>query len=318
MGNLRAHRAFVPVIAKRRVSLPYSVDFSQSASLPNGWVGSAAAISGGKLVITPNKGADLITNGNFAAWTADNPDSWTVTETVTQNPAGQAQITTAGPLAGLRQQVLAQGKWYEIALDCTARVSGALIVTDFASVRFISTVDSVATYVGTGVDTHVTTHSVFIKRVGACDVTIDNVVTKRLTDADLFTYYNQAISNVGSIKAGWVIGANRRSGVIGWWDKAAPLANCIVAVHDGIANCQLIKYVGTTPAVLIDNTTTNYVSGRSVEIRKTAATTFQLWYNDAQIGTDQTVSDAAIINNQYFGVFGTSPDSQCASFYLNP
>jgi hypothetical protein len=308
------------------VALPYSVDFSQSASLPAGWVGSAATIAGGKMVITPNKGADLITNGNFANWAGDNPNNWTLLATengsnyVTENPAGQCQIIATSVTQGVRQTVMTLGKWYEVAVDCTARTSGAFSVSDGGSSNFMRSLSTVASYVSTGVRVYATDGRLLIKRTGnPSNITVDNFVTKLLTDADLYAYYNQALSDVGSVKAAWVIGGHgKRAGVVGWWDKAAPLANCLVAIHDGISEATLIKYVGTTPTVLIDNTAATYVAGASVEIRKTAATTFQLWYNGSQVGIDQTVSDAGIISNQYFGVFGTHSGGQCVSFYLNP
>ena len=64
---------------KNQFSLPYSLDFAQFGALPADWVGVGAAISGGRLVITPTiSGDELLTDGGLEAWTsATNLTNWT-------------------------------------------------------------------------------------------------------------------------------------------------------------------------------------------------------------------------------------------------
>ena len=60
--------------------------------------------AGGKAYIVPTPGAELLTNGSFAAWTADNPDGWTVYGEVGADPEvsevgaaeGHGEIETRG------------------------------------------------------------------------------------------------------------------------------------------------------------------------------------------------------------------------------
>jgi hypothetical protein len=79
-------------------------------------------------------GRDVVINGDFANWTADDPDNWTVTEVgdatsnVTENPAGECQIISDGTLAQIRQDVLVAGKSYDITIVVSARTSGTISV----------------------------------------------------------------------------------------------------------------------------------------------------------------------------------------------
>ena len=56
-----------------------------------------------------------------------------------------------------------------------------------------------------------------------------------------------------------------------------------------------------------------YVAGASIEVRNTG-TTYQLWYNGVQIGTDQTISDATIRAGTIAAQFATSPNVIFASY----
>jgi hypothetical protein len=73
--------------------------------------------------------------------------------------------------------------------------------------------------------------------------------------------------------------------------------------HRGDGKVYLDKYVGGTRTNLIA-TTAAYVAGATVRVVKNG-TTYQLFYNNVQIGTDQTISDAGIISNTIHGLFST-------------
>ena len=108
-----------------------------------------------------------------------------------------------------------------------------------------------------------------------------------------------------------------RGCVFGWWDGTTPLQNCLIARHNGV-KAVLEKVVGTTRTNLVSQTVT-YVAGATVQIRRLInSNTFQLWYNGVQVGVDQTVSDAEIIGNTYFGLFSTHVSNLCGNFKIEP
>lgn len=86
---------------------------------------------------------DVIINGNFAAWTADNPDSWTVTGESGADPEVTQRAANAGHAGAgtgacnffssatnnqprINQTVLVTGTVYESVINVTNRVAGNL------------------------------------------------------------------------------------------------------------------------------------------------------------------------------------------------
>lgn len=75
--------------------------------------------------------------------------------------------------------------------------------------------------------------------------------------------------------------------------------NYVKAEHNG-TNARLIKVVGGTPTTLI-NTAAAYSAG--AEIRAIAeGTKFRLYYNDALVGSEQTISDGGLSSGTYCGL----------------
>lgn len=98
-------------------------------------------------VDTQTLGAELVTNGNFAAWTADNPNSWTIAGEVASDPmvnevgAGEGQggagtgkanfyssATANAPTA--TQTILAVGSAYEVAVTVDTVAAGSIDAQD--------------------------------------------------------------------------------------------------------------------------------------------------------------------------------------------
>ncbi len=85
-------------------------------------------------------------------------------------------------------------------------------------------------------------------------------------------------------------------------DSAGSPANFVIAYHDGVT-CKLEKCVAGTYTSLISVTTT-YVAGAILTVRR-QGNAVRLYYNNALIGTEQTVSDAGIVSNTLHGTFST-------------
>jgi len=127
---------------------------------------------------------------------------------------------------------------------------------------------------------------------------------KPLTLNQLFAVW-PGLANPTSVMAFGSIWPGCPVGVVYGLDSLASPATMVLAIHDGMSNIQLLKYVSGTITSLIS--TSNVYRGALPEIRRTASTTFQLWCNGAQIGSDQTVADAG--TGTLHGVFATHPNS---------
>jgi hypothetical protein len=177
------------------------------------WVHDALAwaIVGNVAVGTPTPVAVLVTNADFAAWTADNPDGWSV---VTEVP-GANEISEVGTGEGyggagtgmcnlyrttasvdIRQAVLAVGTWYRIGWMVDTVVGGACRVGDDAwsgslYSGFVTT---------TGVKQLIGRAGGISIRIGpgnnGSNVTIDDVVVNALTLSSLFSSIEVGTPNV--------------------------------------------------------------------------------------------------------------------------
>lgn len=96
--------------------------------------------------------------------------------------------------------------------------------------------------------------------------------------------------------------AGTQAGVVARLDDATTPANFLLAYHDG-TNAHLEKCVGGTYTSLID-TAAAYSAGKRL-IVVCDGNSVDLYYNDAKIGTTQTVSDAGIVDNTLHGTFST-------------
>jgi len=126
-------------------------------------------------------GSEEITNGDFADWTADVPDSWFVVDSgdassnVTQNPTGQCQIISDGTLTYIQQNSLVSGVDYRLQYDITNYVSGVLLLDLTVDIPLETSVGSYS------VDFTAKNIALVIKRQGTCNVTIDNISVKEVT-----------------------------------------------------------------------------------------------------------------------------------------
>lgn len=165
------------------------------------------------------EGRNIVINGGFDAWTADNPDSWAVTEIgdatskVTQNPAGQCQIISDGTGASINQVILEIGKEYNCTCDLTVAFgdcsigssggAGAQIFNSTQSVDFTFTA---------------TTNTFTVKRNNACDVTVDNISVKQINIAASSAFSDPLNNPLSGAVTGVAI-VTGAGGIPYWWSN---------------------------------------------------------------------------------------------------
>jgi len=248
-------------------------------------------LNGGLWTNAPTVGAELLANGAFASdtgWTKG--AGWTIAGGV-----GVATTVTAG--IGISQaSILTIGNWYHQQFDIPTLTANGLSPWDGNAL-----VNQTATTTGNAklwsLRAAGTTAGIFA-RVGATSGTIDNASIKPLTTNTLFIA-RPGIADPPTIGAWLTIVANTHCGVVVNLDSIVTPANFVIGLHNG-ATASMFKCVAGVYTSLVSAGAT-YVAGARLEVRKTAPTTYQLWYNGAQVGTNQTVSDAGIISNTLHG-----------------
>lgn len=300
-------------------------------ALGNPWVSGGAtwAISSEEATNTPTEGSDIAVNGSFAAWTGDDPDSWSVANESGNDPevseaaTGESHADTPTPGGGMcnlytsaganvyiNQSILTVDQWYVATVEVDTVTAGGVgfyaesvfslnWATPGTKVQtFLS--DSIPFYVGRPVEV-------------ATDVTFDDVTVKQLTLNTLFAAVEANRADViASVELDAVTAGTQAGLVLNLDDEGTP-ANFVVAYHDG-ASAKLRKCVAGTYTTLI-NATTAYGAGQVLKVIK-LGTSYSLYYNDVQVGTTQTIGDAGIISNTLHGLFSTYSGNQLDNFTL--
>ena len=143
-------------------------------------LGISLGLGGGRGV---RLGPEKVVNGNFSAWTADDPDGWTVTEVgdatsnITENPPGECNIISDGTSTRIFQIViLTVGKTYQYAIELSAVSLGGVSFTD--GTAFVETnMNSAGMYSGTFVAAGT---DVFLSRVGATNASIASISVREV------------------------------------------------------------------------------------------------------------------------------------------
>jgi hypothetical protein len=203
----------------------------------------------------------------------------------------------------VRQTVATVGKFYAISVDVANRASGN-IAPSFSLVRQLSDNGS---YVWTArADVPFLTVR---SRNSPVNLTIDNVSLKELPFSSCMAGYETGKSNV-SCKAGFSLDSYINAGIVLNLDDTVSPQNFVLAYMDrfqGTERIRLDKYVSGVISNLISIPFT-YSEGAELKVEK-SGTTYKVFYGGTQVGTDQTISDASIIDNTKHGAFSTSADS---------
>ena len=285
--------------------------FGADGALPAPWqvTNSVWAITSGKAVATPTLGAELIVNGGFDAntnWTKGS--GWTIGSGVAAHAAGSA--------SNLTQAVLTANNWYRAAWDI-ATTDGGQMYAIFGGQGGVR----VQTTTGSKVDTNlcITSTTAGLRAQTASLVgTVDNVSYKKLTLSDMFATrpdlpINAEIAVMPTIVSGF------QAGAVGWLDDYTAPANFIFASFNVGTTANPLRLVKCVAGVYTDliAAAPSYVAGAALRIRgrKSGANLLvSMFYNNAQIGTEQTVSDAGIVSNTNHGMFSTSVENTIDSF----
>lgn len=247
----------------------------------------------GPLTITPAEGVELLANPSFSAWTADNPDSWTVggevgsDPEVTERDSGQAHAdakttggsanlyASAGNVPQISQIVaLTAHQFYAFSFVVSRRVAGSINskVTG-ASV----TVSAAGTYSYTG---RAQDDNYVLQNKFAGDNTLDSASVKALSAT--MQLYTHAVA-YGDFSATLTIPtAYFQGGVVFNYTDANNFAHLYYDRLDG--KVYLTKWVSGV-FTEINSWTAAYAAGATLMARRYADGTLDVIYNDATLAS---------------------------------
>jgi len=271
---------------------------------------------------------ELLENGNME--TGDPPTGWVpqggppVLDGVADERTGGAGIQSMDVAMGggdfwgraYRAAASTLGTWYQMTgwVRNVDAVEGWLAlwestvsaISEGARVAGINWVQSVVTGRATGANVYA--YCRIRAAVNGNSCRFDDVSIKEIPLSDCFLAQDAGtpdvlVSNPAIVTAGTQGGAHVRL------DDAANPANFIIATHDG-TNVKVEKCVAGTYTTLI-SAATAYVADKDI-ILVTDGTSVDCYYNNAKVGTTQTVSDAGIVDNTLHGSFSTYDDNTIA------
>lgn len=265
----------------------------------------------------PVAGAELLTNGDFSAWTGDNPNGWTVSAEVGSDPmvtqvAGGARMysSATGSTFTLNQAFGAETDWIQQTIILPTVVSGSLS----ARTRLSGITHFNATIAGTYLNCFRMLSDpgiLFIRAALPLDATIGSVAAKKLTLSSLLSTRAYASADC-DLSAAVTRTAGTQAGLVARLDSATSPANFIIAYLDGAGNVKCDKVVAGTYTNVISGAVT-YVAGATLRL-VCNGNSVSAYYNGTQVGTTQTVSDAGIVSNVRHGKFSTYASNVLASY----
>jgi hypothetical protein len=286
-------------------------------------------LGGGRLAVpVPALGAELLTDGGFENWnSATDLTSWTEaiagTSAVTREASVihggtyAVKITTdgSGSSASIAQAGAGVGKWYLItvwAKNGGAGLGRFGLATNLNSATLTTSYAQYATVQRAASNTNF-----LIVRDGINSTFYyDDFSAKEITLASMFS--TRPYGTHVTVKAGATVVAGTRAGVVCNLDSASAPANFVIASVDSAGTARLTQCVAGTYTELI-STAVTYVAGAAVEIRRPAGgDIWQLFYNGSQVGTNQTISDAAIKAATLAGLFNSYSGNSLAAFSCVP
>lgn len=264
------------------------------------WTGATWSVSGGKAINTPVPGSNIIVNGGFDAdsdWTKGT--GWSI--------AGGKATKTPGVASAITQP--ATGNiWYQVSFTISNLTAGVLEAYPNGPSSVSSNGSHTHTIRPTGIV------SVGILASATFDGSVDDVVVKPLVLAELLALSNLGTSNVvlGAVPTRNSVAQN---GVALNWDSASNPQNGVAVTLDVANNyARLLKCVGGVWSSVMATGIT-YSAGARLVVTKDD-TKYRVYYNNALVGTEQTIADAGIISNTLHGLFSTDASNTLDDFVV--
>ena len=302
------------------INFPITINFDgdESQFFDGGWSEVGGNTLNDKIVL----GGELVVNGNFANWTGDDPDGWTVVGEVGADPeisqvgAGQGHGGAGNGFANLfnsasavnpriNQTILTVGEWYEVTLDINTVISGMIKVHDLGNglgnLNFGTT--------GSKLIADRALNPIFEIRAAAAptDITIDNVSVKQET---LTSILNVLKSQFGLADGFFIdvhintVTANTQVGAIWNYDGNN---NFGMAYMDG-TNLLVDKNVAGTYSNLA-SVAQAVTPDQILRIENPVGTNvLDILYNGVSKATP-TIADAGIISNAGIALFSTEANN---------
>lgn len=285
----------------------------------------------GPISTTPESGAELLLNGDFAAWTGDNPDSWGVTGEVDSDPmvtqvapdgsagTGAARFyssqTTSQPR--ISQNRVSAGTWVLLEMDLSARVHGT-VRAEFSSSSQVPlglAVSEVKMHAGvaralTGFGPQVVANS-----VAPIDIVINSVSARPLTLTSLYVILSDAFVPA-IIQAKITKLPTYPAGLVHYVDDN----NFVLLTIDNRSYLVLEKRVNGTYTVVASRPIT-YFEGALLELHyDTANKTYAAYYNDSVTPkiAATSIADEVFTTAKGAGVFSTHADNIVVDFEAHP
>jgi hypothetical protein len=290
------------------VTLPFLDEFTRTnGDLANGWAYTAGkwTVASNRAVGTPGLGSELITNGDFAS------DTWWSKGTGWTIAAGVAS-KAPGTLSALNRGSALPLGFVQVTMTVLNFVAGTIrpfLWPDWGVAA--KAANGTYTVAGRTVST-----SAYFEADAAANLSVDNISAKAIPTADVFCTRDFLVANI-NISSPIIHVNDSINGLVMCLDSTSNPQNYIYAYLDlAFDRIAMYKCVGGVHTQLIHSGIT-YVADRILRIAKNG-TTVKLFYNEIQIGADQTVSDVGVKDNTRHGMFSTSGNNSMASFSANP
>lgn len=268
---------------------------------------SGGAVSSGKIVVTPTLGDELITNGDFSAWTGDNPDGWTYVNgdanNYVENVDDECHLVSNGSFFGIKQVGVAEvGQRYLISVDITvadplARYLRIDLWNNAEAKRFNTVGTHRFVVTANDTDLYITRYSL------ATDITFDNVSVKELTFADLLIKPLQSITPDVIFTVPLTLpDAYMQGGICLRVDDLDDPQNYILVYADRkAAKISVYKVEDGVYTALQTDQSFTYVEDAEL-VASISGTSLSVFYNNALVGAAMTVPAST---DKYHALFAT-------------
>jgi len=310
----------------------YILDDEFSDTQPTTLVSGTSTLSNGG-VITPTVGSELVVDGGFEDWTSatdltnwveDISGSSTVNRESTIKHSGNysTRIDVDSIASWIRiSQVSSdggiEGKWYVVTGWMRSSVQNSIGVFHMSNSNGKGRPLSNTTW-NQYTDTFrgVTGANFGFKRSSSStSIYADDISVKSFLLPSLFST-KETSSKIVTASAGITVADGTQAGIVTNLDSQNNPQNFVVAYYDAKdgAYAYLEKVVNGVYTTLI-KASVSYQAGAVIKLVRNSEG-YSLFYNGAQVGTTQTITDAGIINNTIHGLFSTYATNSFTNFEI--